>query len=405
MDYFQFREGGNMKHTKRNLISSIQADWTHPTEIRFGVGRMKELPDACRKLNMHTSLLVTDPGVARLPFLKKAIALNQNEGIETRVFSEIISNPDSICIKQGARIFQEGQFDGILAVGGGSALDAGKAIALVVAAGSQDFWKYVFGTPDIPPLARVIPPVIAIPTTAGTGSEVDANAVITDEVNHVKRSLYHPKLLPRMVIADPALTQSLPPSMTAATGMDALSHNLEALCSPIFNPMLDAIAYQGIHYIKDWLPIVFQESHNLQARLYMMAASIMGAIAFEKGLGAMHALAHAVGAMFQTHHGSTIAAIMPYVLKFNRRKINEKMEYLAWVLDLSRPHFDAVLQWILALRQELGMPHFLGALGVKEEHIPFLAEKALRDGNASTNPILLDRGKVEMLLNQMICGK
>jgi alcohol dehydrogenase class IV len=387
-------------------MSNIFADWTHPTEIRFGVGRIKELPETCRKLNIRVPLLVTDPGVARLPFLKKATALNRKKGIETQVFSEITCDPDSACIQKGARIFKEGQFDGIIAIGGGSALDAGKAIALVVAAGSQDFWKYVFGSPDIPPLAHVIPPIIAIPTTAGTGSEVDANAVITDEANHIKRSLYHPQLLPRIVIADPALTQNLPPSLTAATGMDALSHNLEALCSPVFNPMLDAIAFQGIGYIKAWLPISFQEGRDLQARLYMMAASIMGAIAFEKGLGAMHALAHAVGAMFKTHHGRIIGVIMPYALVFNRRQITEKIEHLATFLDLpGDAPFDAVLSWIVALRQEFGIPHSLGELGIKEEHIPALTEKALHDGNASTNPIPLDRENVEELLYRMICGK
>jgi alcohol dehydrogenase class IV len=394
-----------MKHTKGNFVSSLQADWKHPTEIRFGVGRMKELPETCRKLNIRMPLLVTDPGVARLPFLKKAITLNRNEGIETQMFSEITSEPDADCVQKGARIFQEGRFDGIIAIGGGSALDAGKAIALVAAAGCQNLWKYVWGSCNVRTPPREIPPVVAIPTTAGTGSEVDANAVITDEVNHIKRSLYHPKLLPRIVIADPALTQSLPPSLTAATGMDALSHNLEALCSPIFNPMLDAIVFQGIGYIKAWLPIAFQEGRNLQARLYMMAASIMGAIAFDKGLGAMHALAHAVGAMVKTHHGTAIAIVMPYVLSFNREQIEEKIIHLAYVLDLSPCHFDAVLNWILGLRQKFGIPHSLGELGVEAEHIPSLTEKALQDGNASTNPIPLNQEKVEKLLRRVIYGK
>jgi alcohol dehydrogenase class IV len=369
------------------------------------VGRIIELPEVCRKLRVHVPFIVTDPGITRLPFLEKIVALNQSEGIKTYVFSEITSEPDVDCVKKGARIFQEGRFDGIIAVGGGRSLDAGKAIALIVAAGCQDLWKYVWGSCNVRTPPREIPPVIAIPTTAGTGSEVDANAVITDEINQIKKSLYHPKLLPRTVIADPALTQSLPPSLTATTGMDALSHNLEALCSPVFNPMLDAIAFQGIRYIKDWLPIAFQEGSNLQARLYMMLASIMGAIVFEKGLGAMHALAHAVGAMFKIHHGTTIAIIMPYVLTFNRQQIEEKIVHLSYVLELAPCHFDTVLNWILGLRQKFGIPYSLGKLGVKAEHIPSLTEKSLQDGNTLTNPTPLNQEKIEKLLRRVIYGK
>lgn len=394
-----------MPYKKSTLIAHIQADWAHPTEIRFGAGRMKELPDICRKLNIHTPLLVTDPGVVKLPFLKRALILNRNEGLETHVFSEITLNPNTECVKQGAQTFRKGQCDGIIAVGGGSALDAGKAIALAAAVGYHDFWKYIWGSHNIFTPSSDFPPIIAIPTTAGTGSEVNANAVISDEVKHLKKSLYHPKLLPGIVIADPALTQSLPSALTAATGMDALSHNLEALCSPVFNPMLDAIAFQEIGHIKTWLPLAAQEGRNLEARLYMMVASISGAVASEKGLGAMHALAHALGAMFQIHHGIIIATIMPYVLTFNRKQIEEKIRRLAHILDLSLRDFDTVLSWILGLRQQFEIPHSLGELGVKTEHIPVLTEKALQDGNASTNPIPLTQEKIENLLRRIIEGE
>jgi alcohol dehydrogenase class IV len=263
-------------------VSNIQADWKHPTEIRFGVGRIKELPEACQKLGMRNPLLVTGPVVARLPFIEKMLESNRNAGIETRIFSKITSEPDSGCIKKGARIFKQGQFDGIIAVGGGSTLDAGKAIALAVAVGQKYLWNYRFGSKIPTTTPRKIHAVIAIPTTAGAGSEVNASAVIIDDLNHVKISLYHPKLLPKIVIADPELTRRLTPYATAAAGMDALSHNLEALCSPAFNPMLDAIALQGIRYLKDWLPIAFREGRNLQARVYTMAASIMGPLHLKK---------------------------------------------------------------------------------------------------------------------------
>jgi len=394
-----------MRPRKKIRVKGIQADWKHPTEIRFGVGRIKELPEVCQKLGIQNPLLVAGQVVSRLPFVKKMLELNRIAGIETQIFSEITSEPDSGCIKKGARIFKEGPFDGIIAVGGGSTLDAGKAIALAVAVGQKSLWNYRFGSTIPTNTPRKIHTVIAIPTTAGTGSEVDASAVIINDLNHVKMSLYHPKLLPKIVIADPELTRRLTPYATAASGMDALAHNLEALCSPAFNPMLDAIALQGIRYLNDWLLIAFREGRNLQARVYTMAASIMGAIAFEKGLGGMHVLAHAVGAIFKTHHGRTMAAIMPYVMKFNRRQISGKMEQVARFLDLSQGCFDAVLNWILELRYELGMPYSLGELGVRQKHVPALVEKALNDANIGTNPIPLDRQKLKGLFTRAIRGK
>jgi alcohol dehydrogenase class IV len=394
-----------MRPKKRIKVSGLQADWKHPTEIRFGVGRIRELPEVCERSGMLAPLLATDPVVARLPFIREIIELNRKAGIETQLFSEITSDPDLASIRKGASIFKKEQYDGIISVGGGSAMDAGKAIALAAAVGPRAVCNYTFGPKTLPRTPRRIYPVIAVPTTAGTGSEVDANALITDGVDHVKMSIYHPKILPKVVIADPTLTRRLTPFVTAATGMDALSHNLEAICSPVFHPILDAVALQGIAYIKDWLPVAFREKRNLQARVYMMAASIMGAIAFDKGLGAMHALAHPVGASFKAHHGRTIAAVMPYVLKFNHRQISGKMEHVARFLGLPRAHFDAMLNWILDLRYELGMPYSLGELGVREDHIPPLAEKALKDPNILTNPMPLDQTKMEKLLSRAIQGK
>lgn len=229
--------------------------------------------------------------------------------------------------------------------------------------------------------------------------------MITDTHLNVKRSLHHPDLMPSIVLADPTLTRRLIPFLTAATGMDALSHNLEALCNPAFGPMLDAVALQGIRYVKDWLPAAFREQKNLKARVYTMAASIMGAIAFEKGLGAMHAMAHAVGALFKTHHGRTVAVIMPYVLRFNRRRIRGKMAEVARFLDLPRYDATGVLQWILELRKSLGIPGTLAEMGVRDSDIPALVDRALGDANAVTNPVPLDRAGLERLFQWAVRGK
>lgn len=391
----------------KERVNSLRADWKHPTEIRFGMGRAGELPDACRCLDMRHPLLVTDPGLARLAIVRKLVNTNRAHGIETAVFARITPDPDSECIADGARTFLEGGYDGIIALGGGSSLDAGKAIALAFAVGPGRILEFVFRNGTMPDQIRkgLIPPIIAIPTTAGTGSEVDAAAVITDSAHHAKRSLFYPDLLPRIVIADPALTRGLVPFLTAATGMDALSHNLEALCNPSFSPMLDAVALQGIRYAKDWLPVAFHKQRNSQARVYTMAASIMGAIAFDKGLGAMHAMAHAVGAIFKTHHGRTIGAVMPYVLRFNRRRIKAKMAEVARFLDLPRHDYYGVVNWLLDLRMELGLPATLGELGVRTEHIPVLVERTLADANAATNPVPLDPAGLEQLFRWAIRGK
>jgi len=397
----------NRRTPARERIDNLRADWKHPTEIRFGTGRADELPAACRSLDIRQPLMVTDPGLARRRIVDRIVTANQGQGIETAVFSNIASDPDLECVADGARRLLEGGYDGIIALGGGSSLDAAKAIALAFAVGPTRIWEFVFCNGVEPPRLRkgLIPPIIAVPTTAGTGSEVDAAAVITDTKRHAKRSLFHPDLLPAIVIADPALTLGLLPFLTAATGMDALSHNLEALCNPGFSPMLDAIALQGIRYGKDWLPTAFHEKRNIQARVYTMAASIMGAIAFEKGLGAMHAMAHAVGAVFHTHHGRTIGAVMPYVLRFNQRRIKAKMAEVARFLDLPRHDYRGVVDWILDLRMELGLPATLGELGVRIEHVPTLVDRTLADANAVTNPVPLDRPGVERLFQWAIRGK
>ncbi len=394
-----------MRPASRVKVSGIKADWKHPTEIRFGVDRISELPEVCWKLGVCSPLLVTDKGVAKLNFISKIMEFNAADAIETALFSEITGEPDAETVAKGALVFRKGGYDGIIAVGGGSALDAGKAIALTSSVGPTNLWKFAASACDPPRPGRALPPIIALPTTAGTGSEVDANAVITERSGTRKVSLHYPELMPKVVIADPTLTRGLIPYLTASTGMDALSHNLEALCSPVFQPILDAIAMQGIGFIKEWLPVAVTQPRNLHARVYTMASSIMGAMAFEKGLGAMHAIAHAVGGAFKIHHGRVIGAIMPYVLKENRRAVRSKMEQLARNLNLPHHDFNAVLNWVVDLRHDLGMPTSLGALGIRAKHVPFLADHALQDVNMSTNPVDMGKHKLERLLHKAVQGK
>jgi alcohol dehydrogenase class IV len=252
---------------------------------------------------------------------------------------------------------------------------------------------------------RAVPPIIAVPTTAGTGSEVDAAGVILDPDSGAKVSICHPDLMPTIVVADPQLTRGLIPYLTATTGMDALAHNLEAYCSPGFHPILDAIAVQGVGYIKNWMRPAFTDGRKLEPRVYMMAASIMGAIAFEKGLGAMHGIAHAVGGIHKIPHGRVIAAVMPYVLRFNRRAIVERIADLARSIDLPQHTFDGLLNWIIDLRNDLGMPISLNAVGVREADIPEIARMAMADANMATNPIPMTEEKLVKLLRRALSGR
>jgi hypothetical protein len=405
MQIYKARQGRS-RH-KATPVHRFNADWNHPTHIRFGVGRLKEIAAICRQLAVERPLLVTDEGIRPLPFVEDLVACNREAGITTDVFELPQGEPGTSVVQQGMEILCEHRYDGIIAVGGGSVLDASKAIALASVVGMEHLWEYsaqVEITRSVGAEVR-LPRIVALPTTAGTGSEVGTHAVITDEERQVKRSIHHPDMLPAAVIADPLVTQGLGREITATTGMDALSHNLEAFCSPGFYPMHDAIAIQGLFHIKDWLLMAHEEPRMLEARVYVMAASIMGAIAFEKGLGAMHAIAHAVGARYSTHHGKVIGVTIPYVLKLNRKRTDDKLTHLARCLGLSHHNFDAVLGWVLDLRQELGIPASLGELGVTDEELPVLVERTLQDGNAVTNPVPLTPDKLEKLLRAMIRGR
>ncbi len=386
-------------------VSSLSGNWNYPTSIRFGAGRIRELPDACKQLGMQRPLLVTDPGLAALPMVGNAAELCRAAGLGCQVFSNVRGNPVEPNVSQGVDTYREGGHDGVIAFGGGSALDAGKAIALMVGQtrplfdfeDRDDWWTRVN--------ADAMAPVVAVPTTSGTGSEVGRASVITDERDHTKKIIFHPKMLPAIVIDDPELTVGLPPNITAAVGMDALSHNLEAYCSPVYHPLAQGIALEGMRLVKEWLPVACSEGNNLMARAQMQVASTMGATAFQKGLGAMHAMSHPCGAVLDTHHGLTNAVVMPYVLIFNRAVIEEKLSALARYLDLGSPSFDSVLEWILDLRQGIGIPHTLAEIGVLEEHIKTLAPMAEKDPSGTTNPVPLTKENLGTLFQKAICGQ
>jgi alcohol dehydrogenase class IV len=367
--------------------AALKGNWNYPTSVKFGCGRIKELPDHCKALGLKRPLLVTDPGLASLPMIKDAIARNESAGIPTGLFSEVQGNPVSKNVEDGLKVYRDGKHDGVIAFGGGSALDAAKTIAFMTGQ-TRPMWDFEdigdWWTRADP---NGIAPIIAVPTTSGTGSEVGRASVITDEKTHVKKIIFHPKMLPSIVIDDPELTVGLPPHVTAATGMDALSHCLEAYCAPGYHPMADGIALEGMRLVQEALPIAVKDGKNLVARANMMAAASMGATAFQKGLGGMHAIAHPLGALYNTHHGLTNAVIMPYVLDFNRKAIDERMTRLARFLGLANPGFGAVQKWILDLRKEIGIPHTLKEIGVDDKRVDEVAKMAEADPSAGGNPI------------------
>jgi alcohol dehydrogenase class IV len=381
-----------------------RGNWPTPTNIRFGVGRIAELPDACKVLGMRRPLLVTDQGLAPLSIVRDAIAANESAGLPTGLFSSVRSNPNGRNVSDGVAAYRAGGHDGVIAMGGGSALDAGKTIALMVGQ-SRPLWDFVWGKP-VPMHVNVaaIAQVVTVPTTAGTGSEVESGAVITDESTQTKEIIAHPKMLAGIVIGDPALTVGLPPHLTAATGMDALSHCLEAYCVPDFDPMADGMALEGMRLIAEWLPVAISDGGNLEARTQMLAAAMIGAAAFRKGLGAMHALSHPIGAIYDTHHGLTNAVLMPYVLSFNRPAIEAKMTRLARFLDLPAPSFDTLLAWTLALRQRLAIPHALAAIGVDDRRTEEVVRKAAANGNAPTNPVPVGAAELRSIFDQALRG-
>jgi len=382
----------------------ISANWNYPTAIKAGTGRIRELPGLCQSLGMKSALLITDPGLANLPIVQQAVANCLSAGLPCAVFSNIKSNPTEQNVTDGVHVYRAGNFDGVIAFGGGSALDAAKAVALMVGQ-HRPLWDFEdIGDNHLRVNVAGMAPVVAVPTTAGTGSEVGRASVITDDKAHVKRIIFHARMLPAAVILDPELTVGLPAKLTAATGMDALSHNLEAYCSPFYHPMASGIALEGMRLIKEWLPIAVRDGGNLDARLQMLVASSMGATAFQRGLGAMHALAHPLGALYDAHHGTLNAILMPYVLQANRTAIDGRITRLARYLDLPQPSFSAFLDWILDLRKKIGIPPVLAAIGIDAAQAELVGRMAVIDGSAATNPIRFSEGKYADIFRKAVLG-
>jgi len=384
--------------------AGLNGNWNYPTSVRFGPGRIRELASNCRELGMERPLLVTDQGLADLPIVARALAINHEAGLGAAMFSDIEANPGGASVEAGTRVLREGGHDGVIAFGGGSALDVAKAVALM-AHQQRPLWDFEdIGDNYLRVDEKAMVPVVAVPTTSGTGSEVGRASVIVHKESHRKAIIFHPHMLPQRVLCDPELTIGLPASITAAVGMDALSHNLEALCAPGFHPQADGIALEGMRLVDLALRRAWSDGTDIEARSQMMAASLMGATAFQKGLGAMHSMSHAMGGALNCPHGLTNAVVMPYVLVFNRPAIEEPMERLARALGLPEPGFDAALQWVLGLREALGIPHTTKALGFAEEHAQLLAPAAAADSTAATNPVPLSESVLSELFLRALHG-
>lgn len=375
----------------------MTGNWNYPTSIRFGAGRLSELAEACRELGIEKPLLVTDPDLVTLPPVEGAKLSLERSGMAYHLFSQVQANPNEHSVEAGVDAYHQHGCDGVIALGGGSPLDAGKAIALMVGQ-SRPLFDFVDEGDNYKRVeADKVAPIVAVPTTAGTGSEVGRASIITDSSNHLKRIIFHPKMLPSRVIADPELTVGMPPKLTAATGMDALAHNLEAFCAPTFHPMAEGIALEGMRLISEALELAYKDGTNLEARSKMLAASMMGSAAFQKGLGAIHSLSHPLGGRYGTHHGMLNAVLMPYVLEFNKSVLGHKWQRLAQALG------DDPLRWVLGVRRRLEIPNTLSELGLPDEVVE-LASAATADPSAGTNPVPLDDAAHRQLLEDALAG-
>lgn len=384
-----------------------RGNWNYPTSVRFGAGRIAELPQACAELGLRRPLLVTDRGLADLPVTVRVRAILADAGLPDAFFGGVSGNPAAADVEAGLAAYRAHGCDGVVGFGGGSALDVAKAVGLMVGQTRPlfDFEDRDDWTGRVDPDGMV--PVVAVPTTAGTGSEVGRASVILDEDARVKKIIFHPKMLPGKVISDPELTVGLPPHITAWTGIDALSHLLEAYCAPGFHPMADGVALEGMRLIAGSLPRAFADGADLRARGDVLAAASMGAMAFQKGLGGMHALAHPIGALHHTHHGLTNSVLMPYVLHHNRSALGERMARLARLLDLEGARedgFGAALAWVLRLRTELQIPHTLDQIGVKDPDIGLLSQMAAEDPSAGGNPLPFGAAEARAVLEAALSG-
>jgi alcohol dehydrogenase len=374
-------------------------DWGYPNTVWFGNGRITDLAKACKILDIKKPLFVTDKDLAKTKMVEETLEINKRANLPTVVFSDLKGNPLGSNVKKGVDAFKNGNHDGVIAFGGGSSLDVGKSIVLQAAlnrplwdcADGGSFWienDYVESTaknrisnPDS------IKPFIAVPTTAGTGSETSRAAAIINDETKVKKIVFHPRMLPTLTILDPELTVGMPAFLTAATGMDAFAHNLEAYCAPGYHPMADGIALEGMSLIKKWLAVAVNEGENLEARGHMITSSSMGATAFQKGLGAIHSLSHPVNSLFNVHHGLSNGIFMPYVLTFNRSTIENKIEKLSGYLDLKKNSFNSFVDWVLKFREQIKIPHTISdSAKITDQDIEKMSPMALDDPCTPSNP-------------------
>ncbi len=387
------------------MTTSLAGTWNYPTKVIFGAGTIARLPELCHELKMSKPLLITDEGLAGSDILSKTLEINKNAGLETGVFTEVKGNPTGKNVMDGVAAYIDGGYDGIIAFGGGSGLDAAKAVALMVGQ-TLPLWDFEdVGDNWTRVNVDAMAALIAVPTTSGTGSEVGRASVITNEDSHEKKIIFHPNMLPAIVLSDPDLTVGLPAHLTAATGIDAFVHCFEAFCSPFYHPMAQGIAVEGMKLIAEFLPKAYADGTDIEARSHMLIASSMGATAFQKGLGGVHALAHPLGAIYDKHHGLLNAIILPYVMVKNREVIEELMIDLARYLNLTEYSFDAVLSWVLKLREDLNIPHSLSEIGITAEKAVDIGKMSFRDPSAGGNPIALTEEEYAELFVNAVGGK
>ena len=376
-------------------------NWNYPTNVWFGVDRSKEIQKACDTLGIKNPLIVTDPGLLQTSIIDE---INSSLSSNTQIYSDVQGNPTGSNVTNGVKVFLEGDHDGVIAIGGGSGMDAGKGIAFL-AHQSRPLWDFEdIGDWWTRADSSVIKPIIAIPTTAGTGSEVGRAAVFLNEENHKKKIIFHPKMLPQIAILDPSLTLNLPKNITAGTGMDALEHCIEAYSSPFYHPMAEGTALEGLRLVKENIQEVYHNGNNVEARSHMLVASMMGAAAFQKGLGAIHSITHPVNSLYKTHHGTTNGTVMPFVLNYNRSTIEEKFTRLANFLDIKNG-FEGIVDWIIELKKEMEIPETLKDMGVNEGDEIKLAPLAQEDPSTGANPLEMTVERFQELILNCISGK
>ena len=380
---------------------SPTGNWSYPTSIRFGAGRISEIADACEAAGISKPLLVTDKGLASLDVTTRTLDLIEQAGLGRGLFSEVDPNPTDKNAEDGVRAFKEGDYDGVIAFGGGSGLDLAKVIAFM-SGQTRPLWDFEdIGDWWTRANGEAIAPIVAVPTTAGTGSEVGRAGVITNSDNQEKKIIFHPKMLPSVVICDPELTVGMPKFITAGTGLDAFAHCVEAYSSPHYHPMSQGIALEGMRLVKEFLPRAYADGTDIEARANMMSAAAMGATGFQKGLGAIHALSHPIGAVYHTHHGTTNAVCMPAVLQFNADAIRDRFDAAAAYLGIVGG-FDGFCVYVDDLNASMGIPRTLTELGVTDPDLDSLTDAALRDPSTGGNPVEMTRENTTALFEQCL---